>query len=124
MSSNRSQRRKDTAILRHEVSGTYLLTYMLPAHAPIDVPLLRNAISYWFAHKKQRRPWCPSCRANFEDDAAVGGFLLSTPVPATAASVTAICTECLAALSPDDLDQVAALVLQKLLPGGVFLDRA
>jgi hypothetical protein len=120
--SNRFQRRKDIALVRSEVSRARLHTYMLPADAKLDVPLLRNAVSWWLASVKARRPYCPACRANFADDARAGGVLLSTPAEApTAASVTAFCTECLQDMPPDEVERHATRVLRRLIPEGRFL---
>jgi hypothetical protein len=48
---------------------------------------------------------------------------VSTPeVAPTAASVTAFCEQCWRDLPPDDIERIAARVLQAVMPGGRFLD--
>jgi hypothetical protein len=122
--SNRFQRRRDVARARQELSGACLVTYMLPVGEPLKEALLRDAVSWWLASRKQRRPHCPVCRSNFADEASPGAFLLSTPVmAATAASVTCFCAECVR-LPPEEIERHCVRVLRHLLPGGKFLDPA
>jgi hypothetical protein len=120
----RHERRADVARMRQELSGASLMTWLVPADAKLAEPLLRRAVKFWRTCIPARRPFCPSCRANYADDAAeVGMFLLSTPATKpTAASVSAFCLSCSNTLSPDEIEHIAAVVLQRLIPGGRFLD--
>jgi hypothetical protein len=96
--SNRSQHRKDVARMRHELSGSSLLTWLVPADAKLDEPLLRRAVKFWRGNIQTRHPFCPSCRANYADAAEVGMFLLATPAsPAVVGFVTLIDTAALMA---------------------------
>ena len=120
----RHERRSDIARFRREVSHASLLTYMVPADAPLDGhPLLCGALSYWRSNIQQRRPFCPACKASFADDADAAAFLFATPAVApTSASVSAFCSECWNDLPPQVIEREAARVLRQVIPGGRFLD--
>jgi hypothetical protein len=122
--SNRHQRRVDVREFRKDVHHDHVVTYLIAADQPLDDNrLLRDALSFWRSNIRRRRPFCPNCCANFADDAHPGAFLFSTPeVAPTAASVTAFCEQCWRDLPPDDIERIAARVLQAVMPGGRFLD--
>ena len=94
------------------------------ADAPLDGhPLLRNAVSFWLSNIQQRRPFCPTCKANYADDAHPGAFLFATmAVAPTSASVSAFCDQCWRDLPPEVIEREAARVLRHLIPDGRFLD--
>ncbi len=117
---NRHERRSDIACFRREASS--LLTYLVPADAPLDGhPLLWRAASYWRAGIRQRRSFCPACKANYADGAEPGAFLFATPPSApTSASVTAFCTACANDLTIAEIERIASRVLQAIIPNGKF----
>ncbi|WP_439373161.1 hypothetical protein [Bradyrhizobium sp. DASA03120] len=121
--SNRGQRRRDLAEFR-KASHLSLLTYLVAAHTPLDDhPLLRNALAFWRGNIRQRRPFCPACRASFADDAEPGAFLFAVPAVApTSVTVSGFCTQCWSDLPPDVIECEAVRVLRRLIPSGGFID--
>jgi hypothetical protein len=122
--SNRHQRRADLRSFKREAHKAHLVTFLIAADVSLDRhPLLRNALLFWRGNIRQRRPFCPACRANYADDAHPAAFLFATTAIApTSASVSAFCDDCWRDLPPEAIEREAARVLRHLIPGGRFLD--
>jgi hypothetical protein len=121
---NRHARRADLASFKHDVAHAGLVTYLIGCddRSIEREPLLARAARWWRSSIKQRRPFCPACKASFAEGAQVGAFLFSTsPAAPTAASVTAFCQRCWNSLPDDEIERVAMKVLRKVLgPGERF----
>lgn len=124
--SNRHQRRADLRSFKREAHRAHLVTYMIAADDDVSLarhPLLRSALSFWRGNIRQRRPFCPACKANYADDALPGAFLFSTiAVAPTNASVTAFCDQCWRDQPISDIEREATRVLRAIVPDGRFLD--
>jgi hypothetical protein len=123
---NRHQRRIEERAFRLEARSTHLVTHLVDASANLGrYPLLSRARSYWIDGIASRKPYCCNCGASFAGEAAasVGAFLFATmPGSPDVASVSAICATCWRELPPDDIERITARVLNRLWPGGTFLD--
>ena len=124
--SNRHQRRADLACFKRDAHRAHLTTFLIEANdaSALDaMPILSRAVTFWRDGIEQRRPFCPACKGNFADDATAAAFLFAVPaLSPTSASVTAICTTCHRDLSDSEIDAVCQRVLDRLWPGGRFLD--
>jgi hypothetical protein len=124
--SNRHQRRCNLAHFKREAHREHLLTYLIDADddAALDrMPLLRRATEFWHGNIEQRKPVCPSCKANYADAdvAQPGAYLFATiAVAPTNAAVTVFCRACWRDLPLHLIERSAERVLQKVLPGGRF----
>jgi hypothetical protein len=116
----RREQRASRARYRREASQA-LLTYLVDAHQPLDVPILRNAARSWLDALSARARGCIVCSGRLWSRQSVGLLLLSTPtvVRPTSASVCGICNSC-AELPLPALEQAATAALQEAVPGGSF----
>ena len=123
--SNRHARRIEERSFRIAAHRSFLITHLVAADdASVDaVPLLQRAKSYWNGQIATRRPYCTGCDTNFADDAQPALFLFAClPSDPDVVSVSAICAECHRDLSESEIEAACGRVLQRLLPGGRFLD--
>jgi hypothetical protein len=88
-------------------------------------PLLGRAADFWRGGISKNRHWCVGCKSTFTitGDVRPGLFLFAVP-PNTPgiASVSAICTTCHRDLSDSDIERTCERVLDRLWPGGTWLD--
>jgi hypothetical protein len=120
---NRHQRRIEERAFRLEARSTHLITHLVDASATLDrYPLLSRARTYWIDGIASRKPYCCACGASFAESEA-GAFLFATmPSDPDVCSVSAICTTCHRDLSVSEVDAVCQRVLDRLWPGGSWLD--
>jgi hypothetical protein len=119
---SRHERRSQIARFRRECSGGHLMTYLIPAGASFDHPVIQRAQAHWEANRLMRQPQCIGCKVIFGENSMRVGLWLHAISPAIshAASTSAFCEKCGRDLSDAQVDRICTRVLRALLPNGHF----
>jgi hypothetical protein len=122
--SNRAQRRLDQRLFRH---GQHVETFLISPNDDAAFkrkPLLARAVSYWYGGLHKGHHTCIACGLPFgiTSDLKPGLFLFACPPGAALASISAICVACDGSLSEGEIETLCIGVLDRLWPGGRFLD--